>query len=72
MDSGTIDEAALVMLIENHWQEFIEYSGGEESAETTLRALKDAASSACPMRSTTPCLKESAARLLQRNSTHIS
>lgn len=44
MDSGTIDEAALVMLIENHWQEFIEYSGGEEPAETTLRARKDAAS----------------------------
>ena len=43
MDRYTIDEAALIMQIENHWQEFIEYSGGEESAETTLRALKDAA-----------------------------
>ena len=32
MYSGTIDEAALVMLIENPWQEFIENSGGEESA----------------------------------------
>jgi type IV secretory pathway ATPase VirB11/archaellum biosynthesis ATPase len=43
MDKGTIDEAALVMLIENHWQEFVEYSGGEESAEMTLRALMKAA-----------------------------
>ena len=43
MDRDTIDEAALVMLIENHWGEFAEYSGGEESAETTWRALKDAA-----------------------------
>lgn len=41
--ADTVDEAALVMLIENHWQEFVEYSGGEESAETTLRALQDAA-----------------------------
>ncbi|PWL61166.1 MAG: hypothetical protein DBY37_07100 [Desulfovibrionaceae bacterium] len=43
MDRDTIDEAALAMLVENNWQEFVEYSGGEESAETTLRALKDAA-----------------------------
>lgn len=43
MDRDTIDEAALVMLVENHWQEFVEYSGGEDSAEMTLRALKNAA-----------------------------
>lgn len=43
MDRETIDEAALAMLVENHWQEFVEYSGGEESAEMTLRALKEAA-----------------------------
>lgn len=43
MDRDTIDEAALVMLVENHWQEFVEYSGGEDSAELTLRALKEAA-----------------------------
>lgn len=40
--TDTIDEAALVILIENHWQEFVEHSGDEESAEMTLRALKDA------------------------------
>jgi len=38
-----IDESALVMLIEEHWADFVEYSGGEESAETTLLALKKAA-----------------------------
>lgn len=43
MDRDTIDEASLVMLVENHWQEFVEYSGGEDSAELTLRALKNAA-----------------------------
>ncbi len=43
MDRDTIDEAALVMLVENHWQEFVEYSGDEDSAEMTLRALKNAA-----------------------------
>lgn len=43
MDKGTINEAALAMLVENNWQEFVEYSGGEESAEMTLRALKEAA-----------------------------
>lgn len=37
---GTIDEAALVMLIENHWDEFVEYSGDEESAQMTLDVLK--------------------------------
>lgn len=42
-DADTIDEAALVMLVENHWQEFVEYSGGEEAAVMTLCALKDAA-----------------------------
>lgn len=43
MDKDTIDETALVMLVENNWQGFVEYSGGEESAEMTLRTLKDAA-----------------------------
>ena len=43
MDKDTIDDAALVMLIENHWQEFVELSGGEESAEMTVRALQNAA-----------------------------
>lgn len=42
-DADTIDEAALAMLVENHWQGFVEYSGGEESTEMTLRALKNAA-----------------------------
>lgn len=42
MNRDTIDEAALIMLIENNWQEFIEYSGGEESAEMTLRAIRKA------------------------------
>lgn len=39
----SIDETTLVMLIENHWEEFVEHSGDEESAETTLRTLKGAA-----------------------------
>lgn len=43
MDRDTIDEVALVMLVESNWQEFVEYSGGEESAEMTLRALRKAA-----------------------------
>ena len=43
MDRHTIDEVALVMLVQNNWQEFVEYSGGEESAEMTLRALRQAA-----------------------------
>lgn len=43
MDRDTIDEAALAMLVENNWQEFVEYSGGEESAEMTLRTLRKAA-----------------------------
>lgn len=38
-DADTIDEAALAMLVENHWQEFVEYSGGEESTEMTLGAV---------------------------------
>ena len=42
-DADTIDEVALAILVETHWQEFVEYSGGEESAEMTLRALKNAA-----------------------------
>lgn len=43
MNTQSIDEAALVMLIEGHWEKFVEYSGGEESAEMALRTLKDAA-----------------------------
>ena len=43
MNTPSIDEAALVMLIEGHCEEFVEYSGGEESAEMTLRTLKDTA-----------------------------
>lgn len=38
-----IDEVAIIMLIENHWAEFVEHSGGEESAEQTLSALKSKA-----------------------------
>lgn len=38
-----MNEAALVMLIENNWQEFVEYCGGEESAELTLQTLMSAA-----------------------------
>jgi len=40
MQTDTIDAAALAMLVENHWYEFVEFSGGEESAEMTLCALK--------------------------------
>lgn len=43
MDKDTINEAALAMLVENNWDEFVEFSGSEESAEMTLRALKEAA-----------------------------
>lgn len=43
MDRDTIDVTALVMLIESNWQEFVEYSGGEESAEITLKTLMSAA-----------------------------
>ena len=43
MNTPSIDAPALGMLIEGHWEEFVEYSGSEESAEMTLRALKDAA-----------------------------
>ena len=43
MNDPSIDAPALVMLIEGHWEEFVEYSGGEESAEMTLRTLKVAA-----------------------------
>lgn len=38
-----VDEAAVVMLIENNWDEFVEYSGGEESAQESLDALKEKA-----------------------------
>lgn len=43
MNTQSIDAPALVMLIEGHWEEFVEYSGSEESAEMTLRTLKVAA-----------------------------
>lgn len=36
----TVDAAAVVMLIENNWAEFVEYSGDEESAQMSLDALK--------------------------------
>lgn len=36
-----IDFAAVAMLIENHWDEFVEHSGDEESARRTLDAVKD-------------------------------
>ncbi len=36
----SINAAALAMLVESNWDEFVEYSGGEESAELTLRALR--------------------------------
>ena len=38
--NNEIDFAAVVMLIENHWDEFVEYSGDEDSAELSLCALK--------------------------------
>ena len=43
MNDPSIDAPALVMLIEGHWEEFVEYSGSEESAEMTLRTLQVAA-----------------------------
>lgn len=39
MTTDTIDAAALTMLVEAYWDEFVEFSGDEESAEMTLRAL---------------------------------
>lgn len=48
MEKDTINEVALVMLVENNWGEFVEYSGGEESAEMTLRALRQAAGMESP------------------------
>ncbi len=35
-----VDYAAVVTLLENHWEEFVEWSGGEASAERSLQALK--------------------------------
>ncbi|WP_281362002.1 hypothetical protein [Desulfolutivibrio sulfodismutans] len=35
-----IDYAAVVATLEEHWGDFAEYSGGEESADRTLAALK--------------------------------
>jgi len=35
-----IDFAAVAMLIENHWDEFVEHSGDEESAQKSLDAVK--------------------------------
>jgi len=43
MRTDTIDAAALAMLVENNWHEFVEFSGDEASAEITLRALKNEA-----------------------------
>lgn len=43
MTTDTIDAAALVMLVENNWVEFVEFSGDEASAEMTLRALREKA-----------------------------
>lgn len=42
MEKDTMNEVALVMLVEHNWQQFVEFSGGEESAEMTLRALRQA------------------------------
>lgn len=36
-----IDYAALVILVENHPEEFADYSGGVPAAENTLAALKE-------------------------------
>lgn len=41
MENPNIDYAALLMLIEEYWEEFCQISGGEESAELTLQAIKD-------------------------------
>lgn len=41
MGTEDIDYAALVMLVEQHWNDFVEFSGGEEPAELTLQALKE-------------------------------
>lgn len=35
-----IDFAALVSLMEEYWSTFVEYSGGEGSAEKTLEACR--------------------------------
>ena len=43
MDKDTINEAALAMLVENNLDEFDHFSRSEDSAEMTLRALKEAA-----------------------------
>lgn len=39
-NTDEIDAVALVMLIENNFQEFEEYAGGEDEADKTLAALK--------------------------------
>lgn len=41
MENPNIDYAALLLLIENNWDEFCEHSGGEESAERALQVIKD-------------------------------
>lgn len=38
---GYIDSAAVVMLIESNWSEFVDYCGGEEDAEVSLKSLKE-------------------------------
>jgi hypothetical protein len=40
MGTEDIDYAAVVFLIEDNWAAFVECSGGEESAERSLQALK--------------------------------
>lgn len=35
-----INAAALAMLVENNWDEFLEYCGNEDSADETLRGLR--------------------------------
>lgn len=38
-----INASALVMLAENNWGEFLEYCGSEDSADETLKALRELA-----------------------------
>lgn len=35
-----VDFAAVVMTLQENWESFVEFSGGEESADLTLAALK--------------------------------
>lgn len=38
--NAEIDSGALVMLVESHWTDFVEYTGNEAEAERTLAILK--------------------------------